>query len=294
MIAYSVVATAILFSTVQFNFLAYHYIGALLLAIVALVAGRYLASRRPPRWLAGRRATVFGVLVLGMATLVVGCGSDKRTDQELAQTSIAERPPPLEKVLIQQKDVLATKAGTVERAFLLYWSGLQHQAFADAAGSYDPGLIEAIGLNQIVEALKSQAPYFRSVRPSIESATSEGGLTTLKYLVRDEKNTVVPRSLTFRRINDDWRIYYDPFLDLALQAYVQNATQVAIDPRAGTIHERSIVAGAGASRLQSDYLHDLYERRAERRAAESRRQAAERRREQQEPAVTPTPVPDLP
>ena len=198
-------------------------------------------------------------LVLVVLVLVGGCSTDDDVAKKVSERSIVERAPPLGEVLISESDISRAPRRSVRRAFLDYWLLLQHQALPDAVDKFDPGLAGYIGTDQILEAFKAQAPYFRSVKPTITGARSHGETATVLYTVKDINGVATPRSIRWRRIGGDWRVAYDPFLDTAIRDAVQTATQNAIDPGASLPSRRAVQAGYRASRLQGAYLKQQLE-----------------------------------
>ena len=199
-------------------------------------------------------------LLLVVLVLAGGCSTDDDVGEKVSERSIVERAPPLSEVLISESDIRQAPRGSVRRAFLEYWLLLQHQALPDVVDRFDPGLAAYVGTEQILEAFKAQAPYFRSVKPTITAARSRGDTATVLYTVKDINGVATPRSIRWRRVGGDWRVAYDPFLDIAIRDAVQTATQNAIDPGATPPSRRAVRAGYRASRLQGAYLKQQLER----------------------------------
>ena len=257
-VCFAVLGTAALFSTTQNNFFASHYLGAMLLWFMAwLIADRGVTSGAGSVLMRlTRRFRLVGSVFLIVAVFA-GCGSNKSSSRALAERSVIDSAPPLREVLITERDLARERAGTTRKAFLGFWQALQYQAIAEALDDYHPRLIEVVGAEEIAEALKGQAAYFRSVKPRITGVRERDGRETLLYEVKDISGVETPRSITWQRVNGSWHIYYDSFLDGAIRDAVQNGAQVAIDPRAQTPSPRAVQAGYNASRLQSLYLDRL-------------------------------------
>jgi hypothetical protein len=203
------------------------------------------------------RATV----LFAVFALASGCSSDEqKVSRNVATRSIVDQAPPLNDVLIPTREVENAPPGSVRRAFLEYWRLLQYQALADAIGRVDPGLVRYIGADQMAEAFKAEAPYFRSVKPRITDVRSTGRIRTVLYTVKDANGDATPRSVQWQRVRRGWRVRYDAFLDIAIRDAVQNATQLAVDPEATEPGRRAEQAGYKASRLQSTYLKQQLER----------------------------------
>ena len=200
---------------------------------------------------------------VALSLLGLGCEGDnesKAVQQKVAQRSVVEEAPPLSAVIIRPNQIDQQPAGSVRRAFLEYWGFLQHQAVSDAVDMIDPGLVAHIGAEQIAEAFKAQAPYFRSVKPEITDVRSADGTSTVFYEVKDIQGVETPRSVRWRQIGGAWTVIYDAFIDVAIRDAVQSATQTAIDPLARDTGRRAIQAGFSAGRLQSTYLKQQLER----------------------------------
>lgn len=207
-----------------------------------------------------RRRCLAAALLAGIV-LGLGCDSDdSEVSREVAQRSIVERAPPLKEVVVSQREIEREPADSARRAFLEYWSLLQFQAIADAVAKFEPGLVEFVGADRISEALKTEAAYFRSVKPRITGVRSATDGSTVLYTVKDINGVLTPRSVRWRRIGGDWLIAYDPFLDLALREAAQAATQIAVDPEAPEPGRQARQAGDRAARLQSTYLKRQLER----------------------------------
>lgn len=192
--------------------------------------------------------------LVAVAVAAAGCGGDGETAREVAQRSVSEGVPPLEKTLITQRDLDSVPAGSAERAFLTFWRDLQFQAWDRALATYEPQLVRAVDGSNLVEALKSQGAYFRRVKPEFQSTIKDGDTATVRYLVESPSGPKTPQSVSFQRRRAGWSIVYDPFLDVALLEAIQAATQAQIDPRAQEVSARAIQAGLRAARLQSSYL----------------------------------------
>jgi hypothetical protein len=190
------------------------------------------------------------VILVAVAVTAVGAGcSGNGTDGVSSESVIAEPEQ-----LISSADLAKTPAGSPERAFLNYWSALQYSGWSAALASFEPALATAIGVPQLVEALKSGAPYFRSVKPTLRGRVRVGEQVIIRYRIKNPAGSVAPSSISWRKTPGGWRIYYDPSLDGLLQASAQAQVQGDIDPTAAQAAKRAVQAGLAASRTQSQYL----------------------------------------
>ncbi len=199
------------------------------------------------------RRSFIATLLTGIVLVGCGGGTDDEA-RELATRSILEDPPPLKEALVSRAQIEEAPPGSAEREFLSLWSTLQYQAWADAVVTYSPALRRALGEDQLVEALKGQAAYFRAVKPRLRQTLRNGDRATIRYVITDVSGNDVPRSASFIRTADGWKVFYDPFIDGALNESVQRSTQMSIDPLARKPSKQALSAGVGASRLQSQYL----------------------------------------
>jgi len=214
----------------------------------------------------GVSRTILFYALAGILLLVgpTGCAGD--SSNNVAAESIVASPLDL----IDQKDFAKTKVGSPERAFLRYWSALQHSAWSEALAFYNPRLLDAIGITPFVGALSFEVAYFRAVKPKITEGRRVGGEYRrvggeyiIHYLVPEKVGSrrVSPQSIAWRRIGGAWRIYYQASLDELLRRNAQFVAQTNINALAQTPSPAAIRAGAIAGRAQSRYLEREIERR---------------------------------
>lgn len=202
---------------------------------------------------AGARYTAVLVCVTMLVVFgISGCSGGQ--DDAKPPGSIVERAPPLKDVLITSAQRRGFPPDTVQRRFFSFWSALQFQALDEVASSFHPVLLDDINMERLGAAIRFQAAYLRSVKPSIESVEQRSENATVYYVVKDLSGKQTPRSISFDRVNGSWKIVHDSSLDDALRDSVQNATQLAIDPLAERPSKRAVVAGYEASILQSAFL----------------------------------------
>jgi hypothetical protein len=201
-------------------------------------------------------ASVVPALLAMVGALSVGaCSSDDSTSVT-AQT-ITHEP----ERLVSQRDLRKTTVGSPQRAFLSYWSHLQHESWSLALNYFEPELAAALGEADLVEGFKIRSSYFRSVKPILYSSVRLGDEVVVRYRLRG-LDTEVPVSISWRRSGGRWRIHYDPQLDAMLQSSVQTRIQNELDPGAATPSREALKAGLRAGRRQSEYLALRDNRRA--------------------------------
>jgi hypothetical protein len=188
------------------------------------------------------------LLALLATAMVVGCSEDG-TDAVSAESIVT---PPSR--LLSSADVSKTPPDSAERAFLRHWSALQYSAWSAALASFEPALVGAITAPQLVEALKTGASYFSTVKPSLRGSARVGDQVIVRYQVPSPGGPLITSSVSWRRTSLGWRIHYDPSLDGMLQASTQAQVQAGINPAAAEPSKEAMQAGLAASRLQSQYL----------------------------------------
>src|SRR5918995_1181404 len=81
-------------------------------------------------------------MCLGLIVVIVTVGCSDAPAGTGTQSAAAPSSAPL----VSSREIDAEKPGSVERAFLSYWSFLQASAWLEALSYYDPDLIRAIGV----------------------------------------------------------------------------------------------------------------------------------------------------
>lgn len=196
------------------------------------------------------------VLVAG-ALWLSGCGGTaKEQARKLQVRSIMATTDPVASVRVSESEIANAPRGSVQRAFLQYWSDAQFEGWLAVAQTYEPGLRQFVGQDALVQALTGESAIFRSSRPEIASVTLtvRGARALVRFYRVDTKEKVASSISWIRRAGGRWLIRYDPLLDRALSDLRQFEAQRSIDPLALTPAPAALRAGARASRLQSDYL----------------------------------------
>lgn len=193
-------------------------------------------------------------MLLALALASSGCGGGGEDEaREVGEQTIAEDVQPPTKFTITEADLSEFPPTSAEHAFVEFWSNAQFQSWDSVASVYDGGLARYIGYDRLVEALKTQATLYRATKPSITRVARDNTATEILYTAENQGNPV-SLSMRWRRIDGDWRIEYDPLLDLGLRAEAEARVQATIDPRALNLSPEALKAGAEAARLQSEYL----------------------------------------
>jgi hypothetical protein len=194
-------------------------------------------------------------ILLVTALAVAGCASNG--SKSVSSQSIAAPPARL----LTSTDIKKGPAGSPERAFLRHWSYLQYLSWSAAVSDYEPALARSIGVTRLVEALKTQATYFPTAKPLFRGTVRVGDEFVVRYSIPDGSGHLTPTSVSWRRVNGEWKIHYDTQLDGMLQTAAQLRVQNEIDPNASRPSKKAIQAGVEAARLQSQYLQATYRRR---------------------------------
>lgn len=202
-----------------------------------------------PSSLLGGLALVASVLVLG------ACGGSADDEARQVQTtSVIAKNDPVREFMVTEAEIDKAPRGSVERAFLQYWSDLQFQAWAVAARTYEPGLRRFLGVDILIRALSNQGPTYLSTRPDIVSAKTSGDRAVIRYF-RIGNRGATPTSISWIRGDSGrWLITYDALLDQALADSRQLETQQAIDPVSQKPIPAAVRAGNKARKLQSQYV----------------------------------------
>src|SRR6185437_12443224 len=210
-------------------------------------------ARRTTRGLAG---VVVGIAVLVLATLALGCGdsAQKREAQALENASILSATAPLDRRLIKESEIAATPDSAAQQTFLRLWSTLQFGAWDKAEQFFQPGLRSTIGAAVLAQALEQYILLWQATKPRIVTAEVKGATATIAFLARDEKDTVVPASISFQRSNGAWLVSYFSMLDGALQRAVQLRVQSQVEPLGTKPSAEAVRQGNAAAALQSTYL----------------------------------------
>lgn len=197
------------------------------------------------------RSTIFKVAApLLVAWIVVlgisSCGSS---------TAEPERVP---NNLIARSETDAQKTGSVELAFLEYWSDLQYQSWAEVAAYYAPDFRDSVGTAAIVGGKKVNASSYPQLKPTIVSVRSDGALTTIKYSLLFIDGSKELAAVTWRKQGGSWQLVYDSRLDVELKQYAENRIELeengTLPTEVSDASSAALRAGAIAAQAQARFL----------------------------------------
>jgi hypothetical protein len=199
---------------------------------------------------------VAATLVVSAATVAIGCGesAQKREARALEGASILSDTAPLEQRLIKPSEIAAAPDSAARRTFLQLWSTLQFGAWDRAEQFFEPGLRSTIGPALLAEGLQQYLLIWQATKPRIVTAKVSGETATITFLARDEKDRVVPASISFTRSAGAWLVSYFSLLDGALQRAAQLTTQAQLEPLGTKPSAEAVRKGNAAAALQSSYL----------------------------------------
>lgn len=195
-------------------------------------------------------------LAVSASTVAIGCGdsAQKREARSLESASILSDTAPLEQRLIKPSEIAAAPDSAARRTFLQLWSTLQFGAWDRAEQFFEPGLRSTIGPALLAEGLEQYLLIWQATKPRIVTAKVSGETATIAFLARDEKDHVVPASISFTRSAGAWLVSYFSLLDGALQRAAQLTTQAQLEPLGTKPSAEAVRKGNAAAGLQSTYL----------------------------------------
>jgi hypothetical protein len=163
--------------------------------------------------------------------------------------------------LLSQSELTHYPAGSVQQAFLNFWSDLQFRSWADATSYYDPPFREFIGTAEIIGGKKINGTSYPVLKPEIVRTGSRNGKTTVYYTLRLADGTKELASITWKKVGGNWQIVYDSRLDSELSQFAQS--QVEIENK-GTLpasdqppSPAATKAANEASQLQANFIQQL-------------------------------------
>ena len=128
--------------------------------------------------------------------------------------------------LLSQSELTHYPAGSVQQAFLNFWSDLQFRSWADAVSFYDPAFREFVGTATIVGGKKINGTSYPLLKPEIVRIGDDKGGTTVYYTVRLADGTKELGSITWKKVGGNWQIIYDSRLDSELSQLEQNRVEI--------------------------------------------------------------------
>lgn len=202
----------------------------------------------------GIAAATLAVSASAMAAIGCGGSAQKREARALEGASILSDTAPLEQRLIKPSEIAAAPDSAAQRTFLQLWSTLQFGAWDRAEQFFEPGLRSTIGAALLAGGLEQYLLIWQATKPRIVTAKVSGETATIAFLARDEKDRVVPASISFTRSGGAWLVSYFSLLDGALQRAAQLTTQAQLEPLGTKPSAEAVRKGNAAAGLQSSYL----------------------------------------
>jgi hypothetical protein len=206
------------------------------------------------RSLGALAATTAAIVICAGFAGACGDSAQKKEAQRLEGTSILSRTAPLAQRLVKQSEIAAAPDSAAQRTFLRFWSTLQFGAWDQAEQFFQPGLRNAVGAATLAEALGQYLLIWQGTKPRLVTARVTGAIATITFLARDEKDHVIPASISFQRKSGAWLVSFFSLLDPALQRAVQLRTQAQVEPLGTKPSAEAVRQGNAAASLQSLYL----------------------------------------
>jgi len=195
-----------------------------------------------------RRAALAFLIGLIVALALSACGSS--TSQRVSSGSEPNN-------ILTPAELTNYPAGSVQNAFVNFWSGLQFRSWADAAAFYDPSFRDFIGTASLIGAKKQNGPTYPLLKPAIVRVGESNGETTVYYTLRLADGTKELNSMTWRNEDGNWQIVYDSRLDSELAQLEQNRVEIEKNgslPEVGeSASPAAAKAGNEASQLQARF-----------------------------------------
>ncbi len=185
---------------------------------------------------------------LMFAVAVSACGSSD------SQPEISSAPDNL----LKPAQISEYPQGSVEQAFLEFWSSLQFQSWAEAASYYHPEFRDFVGTASVIGAKKLNGSTYPLLKPVIARVGEHDGETTIFYALRLPDGSKELNSITWRRNDGSWQIIYDSRLDPELHQFAQNQVELeengslSTDPSEGP-SAQAAKAGINAANLQAEF-----------------------------------------
>jgi hypothetical protein len=178
----------------------------------------------------------------------------------LGISSCGDSSPETERVpnnLVAQSEVDRQPTGSVEAAFLEYWSDLQYQSWAEVAAYYEPDFRAAVGTAAIIGGKKVNAPSYPLLKPEIVRVRDRGDFATINYSLRFIDGSKELASVTWRKLGGSWQLVYDSRLDAELKQYAENRVEVEVNGVLPTdladVSPAARRAGEAAARRQAQF-----------------------------------------
>jgi hypothetical protein len=202
---------------------------------------------------------ILGLAAFAACAALASCGGGATPDAATTPAGggrtlplAAEEQRAVQRRLVGTADVRNTKAGSVQRAFLEYWSAIENEEWPIALTYFLPSIQRALKPARLMSALHNEAqqppvkPLIRSVR------TARGGQTSVRYFVRRADGRLRATSMIWRHAGDLWFIVYSSTLDDSYRAAVQAVVQGEVDPNAVKPSKQALEAAGRAANAQAE------------------------------------------
>ncbi len=197
------------------------------------------------------RSTLFKVALPFFAGWVVILGISACGDS----SPETERAP---NNLVSQSEADRESPGSVERAFLEYWSDLQYQSWAEVAAYYEPVLRESVGTAAIIGGKKINGSSYPQLKPAIVRVRDKGDFTTINYSLVFIDGSKELASVSWRKDGGSWQLVYDSRLDAELKQHAENRVELeengTLPTEAGDVSPEAVRAGAAAAQAQARFI----------------------------------------
>lgn len=200
------------------------------------------------------RAPLALVAMLALALTLAACGSSSDPPEPTAGAP---------NNVISRSEADRHPAGSVERAFLEYWSALQYQSWAEVASYYDPAFRDFVGVAAIIGAKKINGSSYPQLKPAIGRVRSHPGFATLDYSLQFLDGTRELASTSWRPAGGSWQLVYDSRLDAELSQFAENRIEIAQNGALPTdpaeVSPDAHRAGANAAQVQARFLQQEFD-----------------------------------
>ncbi len=211
------------------------------------MGGFSIRSIRPAHGRASRSLLASALALLALAALVTGCGSSA---SEPAGTNAPNN-------LLTPAELSRYPEGSVQSAFLNFWSDLQFRSWSDAAAFYSPAFRDFVGTANVIGAKKLNGSIYPLLKPTIVRIGQGPEGKTVYYSVRETDGTKELASIAWRDEGGNWQIVYDSRLDGELQQLAQNRVELerkgALPKTEEEVSPAAVKAGNEASQLQAEF-----------------------------------------
>lgn len=162
--------------------------------------------------------------------------------------------------VVSQAEAEKQSAGSVERAFLEYWSDLQYQSWAEVAAYYEPDFRDSVGTAAIIGGKKINGSSYPQLKPEIVRVRDKGDFTTINYSLQFIDGTKELASVTWRKRAGSWQLVYDSRLDAELRQFAENRVETELNGTlptdAADISPQAARAGGAAAQAQARFIEE--------------------------------------